>query len=296
MRIPLGKYGSQVVTLICGGLLYTALTHATEQQLYRRTPGVRVPVKTEWIAELTSSDPERRLEAVQRLREIDADPKQAIPPLVHLLSDPNEALRDAAAEALRFMGPDVVPALRDVIRREGLTAGRHDPGVRTQRIASSILGSISALSGHVLDDALQVASEACVERRLHEVVRHDACQSLARLGASQEPARLKAIAVLVHVFQELDVEYLRSDLIFAFETLGPDAAIIQALEQALDDDNAFIRRYAAWALGRFGPAARESLAALTHASLTDKDLEVRASAALAIQQITPTNSLGEDHR
>jgi len=214
-------------------------------------------------------------------------------PLVRLLDDPNEAVRDAAAEALRSLGPDVVPALREVIRREGFTAGRHDPGVRTQRIASSLLGGITPLSGAGLDDALQLASEVCLDRRLHEVVRHDACQSLARLGVRQESARLKAIAILLHVFQEVDAEYLRSDLIFAFETLGPDAGTIRVLEQALHDDNAFIRRHAAWALGRFGPAARESLAALTQAALTDSDLEVRASAALAIEQIAPVKELKE---
>ncbi len=225
------------------------------------------------------------------MREIDADPIQAIPPLVDLLKDPNEAVRDAAADALRFMGPEVVPALRDVMEGEGLTAGRHDLGVRTQRIAASILGALTSLSSESLDQAVEVASKACRERRLHEVVRHDACQSLARLGASYEETKPKAIPVLIDVFQELDAAYLRSDLVFAFETLGPEPAIIEVLEQALRDDDLFIRRHAAWALGRFGPAAAPALAALTTVVLTDKDLEARRSAALAIQQIAPTQPM-----
>lgn len=275
--------------MMCLWLLCAALVYADEQR-HPITLGIGATIDTtpERIVQLTSSEPEVQRDAVLKSREVNADPQPSISSLIERLRDPDEAIREAAAEALRFMGPEVVPALRDVIEGEGLTAGRHDSGVRTQRIAAGILGALTSLSGARFDEAVEVATKTCRERRLHEVVRHHACQSLVHLGARREQTRRSVISVLVDVFQELDAEYLRSDLVFAFEALGPDPAIIRLLVRALRDDNVFIRRHAAWTLGRFGPAARDSLAALANVVLTDGDLETRRAAALAIEQVTPT--------
>jgi len=59
---------------------------------------------------------------------------------------------------------------------------------------------------------------------------------------------------------------------------------IPVLITALKDKNATVRRYAAYALGNIGPAAREALPSLTDA-LKDQDKTVRDGAQWALKKI-----------
>ena len=92
-----------------------------------------------------------------------------------------------------------------------------------------------------------------------------------------------SLTVLVPLFwtpwiafaQEEDVRLLRE---------GQDE--ITRFVAALKDDDVFVRRSAAYALWRVGPAAKDAIPSLT-VSLKDRDAEVRGWAAKALRAISP---------
>lgn len=63
--------------------------------------------------------------------------------------------------------------------------------------------------------------------------------------------------------------------------------VVPILADALNDEDTFIRRDAARALGKFGPAAKEAVPALV-ARLNDQEPSVRKAAATALKLIDPT--------
>ena len=67
---------------------------------------------------------------------------------------------------------------------------------------------------------------------------------------------------------------------------GKEAAVAPALAVALRDEDAFVRRDAAVALGRIGAEARQTTPALV-ATLKDKKADVRRAAAKALSRIDP---------
>jgi hypothetical protein len=77
------------------------------------------------------------------------------------------------------------------------------------------------------------------------------------------------------------------------EPLGSTSANdpTDGLVQALHDDNALVRKRAAIALGRLGPAAHAAVGALEKA-LKDSDPDVRAAAAAALEKVDVRASLG----
>jgi HEAT repeat protein len=235
----------------------------------------------EWVARLDAEDPRVRLEAVEALGRLGPDSAGAIDPLAQRLYDAEELVRDGAAHSLQRIGPQVVPALRVLVEREGATLGRHDPGGRAQRLAVHLLGQLRP----VTPEAVALASSVCQARTIHEVVRHDACASLAQLGQLEADARDEAIATMLSVFREADAgAYLRTELIGHLGGLGPDPATIAAFARALRDSEVFIRRAVAAELGKFGAAAAPALPDLEAAS-ADPDADVRASARGAIERI-----------
>ena len=235
----------------------------------------------EWVARLTDTDPRVRLEATEALGRVGPEAAVAIEPLVQRFYDPEELVRDAAGSSLEQIGPASVPSLRQLVRREGLTQGRHDPGARSQRLAVVLLGRLMP----VTDEAVDLAADVCRDRAIHDVVRHDACLSLAALGAREPRVRQEAIETLLRVFQESDADpSLRTELIHALGRLGPEPPVVTTLAQALHDREVFIRRAAAGTLAQFGASARSALPELRTA-LSDPDPEVKASAQRAIEQM-----------
>jgi HEAT repeat protein len=65
------------------------------------------------------------------------------------------------------------------------------------------------------------------------------------------------------------------------------ARSVPALTEALQDQDAFVRRDAAHALGKFGADAKPASQALTTTARTDKNLHVRKAAADALKLIDP---------
>jgi HEAT repeat protein len=71
------------------------------------------------------------------------------------------------------------------------------------------------------------------------------------------------------------------------ERRGDTQQVVAALTAALKDEDAFVRRDAARALGKFGPDAAEAAPLLTAAAHRDHNAHVRKAAADAVKQIDP---------
>ncbi len=79
---------------------------------------------------------------------------------------------------------------------------------------------------------------------------------------------------------------LRQQAVKALGKSGEAGVAVPALAEALKDENAFVRRDAAGALGGFGPEAKPAVPSLT-AALKDKEHSVRQAAAQALKKIDP---------
>jgi HEAT repeat protein len=71
------------------------------------------------------------------------------------------------------------------------------------------------------------------------------------------------------------------------ERRGDTQPILAALTAALKDEDAFVRRDAARALGKLGPDAADATPALTAVVHKDRNSHVRKAAADALKQIDP---------
>ena len=257
------------------------MAEAKETPYYVLAPDGAVTIQTasQLAAGLSEPNPQARVSAALLLRYVDRpDVAQVIPPLVRLLDDPVEAVRNQAANTLSSVGPEAVPALLDVIRGQGTTSGRHDTGVRLQRLAVETLGSLAWRS----EEAKQALLDILQDPRVHTVVRYSAFSGLGQLGTGAPGVAPVLVDLLRRTTEDPS---LRQAAIFTLEKLKPDPAPIEALGEALHDPDIFVRRTAAWALGRFGPAAKAALPQL-QAALLDPDNEVRLSAAATIKTLT----------
>lgn len=70
------------------------------------------------------------------------------------------------------------------------------------------------------------------------------------------------------------------------ERKGEAAQIVPALIEALQDENVYVRRDAARALGSFGSEAHSAVPAL-QAAQRDREASVRSAAAAALERIDP---------
>ena len=79
----------------------------------------------------------------------------------------------------------------------------------------------------------------------------------------------------------------RLHAVHAFQERTKDKQAVPLLIGALDDEDTFIRRDAARALGKFGQNAREAVPALV-VHLKDSEPSVRKASAQALKEIDPT--------
>ena len=269
-------------------ILVTVLTSGTlgaeEARYFVMMPdgAVTSQTVTEIIAGLTDSDPHMRLTAALLLRHVEPrESQQIIPPLIQLLDDFVETVRNQAVETLYYVGPDTVSALIDVVKGQGITSGRHDTSVRLQRLAVEALGSLAWRS----DDAKKALLEIVQDPNIHTVVRYSAFGGLSRLGTGAPGVAPILIGLVQRTNEDLS---LRQAAIMTLEALGPQPETIEALGQLLRDGDVHIRQEAASALARLGPPAKKALPQL-QAALNDGDAEVRVRAAIALKNIGKEN-------
>jgi HEAT repeat protein/lysophospholipase L1-like esterase len=209
-----------------------------------------------------------RAEAARALGQSGPTALGAVPALLQALSDPRQAVRWAAADALHRIG--VAPAhsqeLADAARSE-------DPYVRA--FATFTLGNLGA-------DAGEAAVPALVETLKREggAGRAGAAAALARLG----PAASAAVPALVEELRNADPAR-RARAARALGRIGASAApAVNGLLATLADPEPSVRLHSARALGRIGEGARAAIPALVEA-LEDPDPDVRQEALAALSRI-----------
>lgn len=106
------------------------------------------------------------------------------------------------------------------------------------------------------------------------VVRKNAAQALGRIG---DP---RAVEALEEALKDEDGD-IRGHATSALGSIG-DPRAVEALKEALKDEDEYVRRGAAWALGNIG--GTRAIEALEEAS-KDEDVDVRRVAESALEQI-----------
>ena len=223
-------------------------------------------------------------EALGRLEAVEAAP--AVDVLAAALKDPDPATRTAAAESLRRIGADArdaVPALREALEDVAAPAA-------TRVQAALALGNIGGPALPAVPELTAALAPANPPQ-----VRRAAAATLGRLGKGAAEAAGPLGKVLVDRAGS-DVE-LRRAAAAALDGLGPDAgAALKALQDALTDDDRFVRGLALHALGRMGAelaSDRKSVVAAVLARLNDRVVEVRVAALETLGALGP-DGLGPD--
>jgi HEAT repeat protein len=226
-----------------------------------------------------------RADAVTSLVEMGAD---ALPALIHALTDDNDSARQSAAEALGRIG---APAAAGPLRR-----ALSDPNYLVQFAAaqaleriglpavSIICGALDDRDEHVRFAAAEVlgrigdpSAVPALARALSDPVLHVRLKAAAGLGRTRSEA---AVSPLCLAMADPDW-YLRQAAAGALGEIRHPAAV-GALTQRLIDVSSEVRRAAAEALGRIGdPEPQERLTSL----LADPDWRVRHAAAVTLSQL-----------
>jgi len=212
------------------------------------------------VGAMTDPDPAVRAAAAGALGMLGATAAPALPGLRALLEDPDSPVRLAAATALGRLGTNAevaVPDLLDLMRR----GDAHD-----RAAAGRALVSIGPATAPALGSLLSQPDQA---------VRNAARQALAELG---EPAVPAIIALMA------SDDETRREAAATLARIGAPAA--QALADRLKDKDRGVRRDAAWGLGSMGAEARRAVPDLI-TTLRDTDSQVVAQAAWALGQIGP---------
>jgi HEAT repeat protein len=214
----------------------------------------RSPVETA-IADLKSGDPVRQKAAIQRCYEMREGATDAIPALVELLVQ-QRALREGARVALQNMGPQVLPAVKDLARHA-------DPDVRYQTLAllANLLSKkavgfedvFPSLSGATKDDSPEVRGLAVTGLSLSfpdaeravpflvaglgdpsPIVRVKSAAGLGTLASAARPALPGLVRALLDESPEVRSNAGRSLKFLA--TLEPDVSPLLALRRLTPEE------------------------------------------------------------
>lgn len=190
----------------------------------------------------------------------------AVPALMQALGDDQWRVRERAARALGYIGPDASAAVFTL--RFALKDG--DKDVRAQ--SARALGKIGIAAAEAIPDLVKVLDD----RR--KAVRFEVAHALGMFGPEAKLATKGLVRLLY------DREDIRNE---AVQSLGRlKAAAVPDLIRALADKNCDVRWGAAVALGEIGPEAKEAVPALIRA-MGDEEEEVRDAAVRALGWIGP---------
>jgi HEAT repeat protein len=212
-------------------------------------------VVAEHIAALKDEDWAVREEAAGVLGTL--EDARAVLPLVHILQDPDRAVRTAAMTSLTAIGsPAVIP----------LSACLQDKNLTVQEAAASILSSIA--------DSRVLESLTVALRSPDWVVRMHAAKALGRIG---DP---RAVPALLPLLQD-PVKAVREDVSTALALVGPGA--VAPLIETLSHTGWLVRLHAVEALGKL--RTPEAVEPLLHLVFNDADMAVREDAVRALGEI-----------
>lgn len=275
-----------VVAASLAGATFVLAQADKDEVLYKGKPA------SFWMRQLKDRDVSYRLDAIKALKEIGTDGEGVAVALIGALADKDQAVKDAAIEALASLPVGArVDGLVVVLRKK-------DKALRPVLI--ELLGAIGPRAGDALaelttalddEDAVVRAKAA---RALSKIGVPDklAVAALARLLDDKEPAvRLEAIGALAQL--KSDNDKVLSAIILA--CTGPDEAVrkearaifgraqmarrVAVLVPALKSKEKEVRAFALDQLEGLGPSALPAVTALT-ALLDDKSDRLAAARAL----------------
>mmetsp|Transcript_83947 Transcript_83947/g.271263 ORF Transcript_83947/g.271263 Transcript_83947/m.271263 type:complete len:894 (+) Transcript_83947:111-2792(+) len=253
-------------SLTCSSL--TSMNEDARSQQKIHIVAVAVPALTECLSD--SNESVRRA-AAQALEQIGPAAAAAVPALAAMLLDPTEDVRCAAAKALARMGGEAaspaVPALAETCSR--------DSNASVQKAAVAALGQLGTFAVPAVPALIE-----CLRSPNHSV-RCAAASSLESLG----PSGASAVSALLVCAHDPDVG-VRTTASKALGTLGnfvsSSASAAEALCERLLDTHEGVRAAAAMALGRLGVA---STIPMLSEALKDMNEDVRKASAIALGQM-----------
>jgi HEAT repeat protein len=224
------------------------------------------------------------------------DDAPSLDALLRALADPDPAIRDRAARALGDRrDPRAVPALAaamaggrggrgvvwaltqfdDPALEAALVAALAEPDATARALAA---GRLADVGGSDAVPALLAALDDDDDHVREEVAR--------ALGLLADPA---AFRPLIAAVRDDPGAHVREEAATAVGALGADdPAAVAVLVDALSDGHVAVRRAAAEALARMGPAAQARLRALASGPRSDaRDAAAGALAALQAGRLTP---------
>jgi HEAT repeat protein len=219
------------------------------------------------LKSLKNPDPTVRYNSAALLLELGPVAKFAIPALREALQDKNARVRLKVAEALwRIERPPV----RDLL--PVLLGGLGDKDEVARVNALTVLGRMGSKAKSAVPQIVKALKDK------DEDVRMEAILALGEMGAAAK----NAIPALLSVLKEGELPLFEPAVSVTLGNIGP--AAVPALQKALTDRDARLRRTAAFALGQIGPKAKSATADLSTA-LGDSEPGVRALAAKALGRI-----------
>lgn len=227
------------------------------------------------VRQLKSPDRFVRQTACEALGDIGPEAALAIPALEGSLADPDPAVRVKAAKALFEVGA------AEESYRTTLEKLRNDPDRKTKIEAANMLTELSLTEPPreaipALIQALDGGSAASNDNTLRK---------LARFGP-------EARAAIPTVMEMAKASKVRLAALDCLGSIGADQQDVQDfLVETLGDPQPFIRVAAANALFKMGARASAALPALKKLLETDTDRQVHISAAFAVLQLEPENTL-----
>ncbi len=267
-------------------------------------------------------DREQLVETLGRIIRIQKAPGAPVAQvLADALGDPDEDVREEAAESLRELGPGsvdertraappvVVEALRrayesgDVRHRREIVRvlRRQDP--RAPEVVAALAGASRDPDRDIRDPAvdargdigrehrasaevaaLVVAPIAAALRDPEREIREEAARALGDMAAVAGTSVPALLAALEH--PDSSTREKAADALGKIGRLlePPDPSLVAGLSKALGDPEDDVREEAAEALGEMGPGAREAAEALRAAAL-DHERSVRKAAQEALRRI-----------
>lgn len=226
------------------------------------------------VESLKDVDPRARAAAAEALGRIGAEAKGAIPKLTGLLKDTDAGVRLAAAFALGRIGPDAAVAVPDLVQ---VLASDADPTVRKEAARACSLLELDA------KPAIPALARALRQDKAVEV-RQQAALALGKMRGDE----LSAVAPAMVEAMQTDPD--RSVRIFVVHALGNGlgdglrAHVKDLADHLLKESEGQVRVAIVQELGALGPAAKESLPALTR-SLADVQSSVRDEAKRAVKKV-----------
>ncbi len=203
--------------------------------------------------------------------------KEALAAATKALRDPDEHVREEAAQSLGRMGSAAVPVLMIVL---------HDRHRQVRWAAIDALENI----GPEAKEAVPVLIEAILDRGAGNITSSDESRAAKALGNIGPAAKEAAPALIKALMDEPTAtgrpsqryDRIRTIAFKALVQIGPEA--VPAMAKALQNDEfTFRRMQVASVLGNIG---REAVPALT-AAIRDKDRSVRWSAIDALGNLGP---------